>query len=106
MALQSALPRDNAGNRVQAAEAVDSILNVMLNGSTYVAVTVPTGSACKALVAKSRSGQPWYLATSASPSAYYTCLGSLALNLVAEGGDVLFYVLGSGADTLEVLFTN
>lgn len=103
---QQILPRDLNGHPIQASERIEAVANVTLNASTYVAVSVPAGASCKSLVAKSRSGQPWYIGTSSSPSAYYTCLGSVAFDLVAEAGEVLFYALGSGADTLEVLFTN
>lgn len=100
------MPVDGNKRVIQSSEIVDSVVNTTINGSTYTAIALPAGASCKSLIARARSGQPWYLATSSNPSTYFTCLGSLAINLVANAGETIFYALGSGADTLEVLFTN
>ena len=104
--LSSPLPMDTNNNAIQAASVVQDVLNVTLNSSTYMPVTLPSTDGCKSISAKSRNGVAWYLATSASPTDYMTVTGTLSLDLVATGGMTLFYAKGSEADVLEVLLLN
>lgn len=107
MSTQRKLPRDPNGSTIMAGEGIDSVVNVALTSGAYASVAVPAGAACKGFVAKTRSGQGWYLATAASPTTYYSVTSTLAMDLVADAAEVLFYAKSINAtDTLEIILVN
>ena len=97
------LPIDPNHHAIQAGSTL-AVATVTLNASTYVAVTLPAGVSCKSVSAKTRSGNNWYFASSASPTDYMTLAGMLTLSIVANAGETLFYVKGSTSDTLELVY--
>jgi hypothetical protein len=103
---QKNLPRDPRLATIGAGTGIDAITNVTLNASTYVAIAVPTGKACKSFLAQARSGSTWYFSADSAGATYLTLSSAIALALAAEEGTILFYAKGSAADTLEVVFIN
>lgn len=99
----SALPRDAEGDRFSSINSLTSILNVTINTSTYVAVTIPAATYCKSFLMQTRDGSPFLLALSASPTNYATINQPLALDFAGKPGTVIAYVKATVAGTLEVI---
>ena len=100
------LPVDRNNFAIQAGKSISAIVNTAIDTSGYVAISVPASTYCKGVVAKTRTGAPWLLATVASPTTYVTVTGPLSLALVSGDSAVLFYAKGTVTDTLEVILVD
>lgn len=104
MAKNAAFKVDSNGNIItNAGSSITSILNIDINTSTYVAVTVPTGKYCKSLVMQTRDGSPYLIATSSSPTTYMTMSSPLSISIVGIPSQVLCYVKATVEGVLEVI---
>lgn len=94
---------DPSTKPIPAINSLTGILNVAINTSTYVAVTIPAATYCKSFLMQTRDGSPFLLARTATPTDYATINQPLALNFAGKPGTVVGYVKATVAGTLEVI---
>lgn len=96
-------PRNEEGEVIFSANSISGVLNIAINTSTYVAVTIPAATYCKSFLMQTRDGSPFLLARTATPTDYATINQPLALNFAGKPGTVVGYVKATVAGTLEVI---
>ena len=99
----SILPSDPQGTKFPSINFFPKILNVAINTSAYIAVTIPDATYCKSFLMQTRDGSPFLFALSASPTDYATINQPLATNFAGKPGAVICYVKATVAGTLEVI---
>lgn len=100
---KQAFPRDAEGEIVRSATAISGVLNVAINTSTYVAVTVPASTYCKAIIMQTRDGAPFLVSDVVAGTTYATMTQPLGIDIYGIPAKVLCYVKATVAGTLEVI---
>lgn len=99
----SSFTLDPSSKPIPSINALTGILNVAINTSTYVPVTIPAATYCKSFLMQTRDGSPFLLALSASPTNYATINQPLAMDFAGKPAVVICYVKATVAGTLEVI---
>jgi len=97
--------RDPDGIPIQGGGSkIVDIINTAVDTSNWTAITIPTDTSCKAILAHLRSGNQWLLSHTSAGTKYFTMSGTLSMDIASNEEEVLFYVKAvSGADTMEVI---
>jgi hypothetical protein len=88
---------------IPSAKSISGILNVAINTSTYVAVTVPAATYCKSVLMQTRDGSPFLVSDVLAGTTYATITQPLGIDIYGIPGKVLCYVKATVAGTLEVI---
>ncbi|MCK9351048.1 MAG: hypothetical protein WCQ69_09880 [Bacteroidales bacterium] len=100
----NAFRHTETGQLIDAVRELVAVSNTSITTASYTAISVPVGINCKSVLVKTRAGNNWLMATSASPSAYMTMDGAFEVAIAQAPGTVLFYAKAAVNDTLEVAF--
>lgn len=101
------MPIGIRGKTIQACNNIVAISNISITSSSYVAITIPADKHCKGIYIKTRSGNYWRLATSASPSTYAKITNPISFDLVASELTTIGYARAdSTSDTLEIIYVD
>lgn len=102
-----ALPRDTSGETINAGRNIIDILNATVTSDDWTAICLSRSGekmACKSISAGMRDGSNWKLSHLFDGESYRTVRGTIALDIVKERGERLFFVqASSGTGTLEVI---
>ncbi len=94
---------DGGGKVIHSARGFSKILNIAINTSTYVAVTVPAATYCKSVLMQTRDGSPFLVSDVAAGTTYATMNQPLGIDIYGIPAKVLCYVKATVAGTLEVI---
>jgi hypothetical protein len=100
---KTAFPRDAEGTTVRSANAITGVLNVAINTSTFVPVSVPAATYCKSVLMQTRDGSPFLVSDVAAGTTYATINQPIGIDLYGIPAKVLCYVKATVAGTLEVI---
>lgn len=96
--------RTENGENILGTQKIVGISEVAITTGGYVAVNVPSGVACKAVLAKTRDAENWLLSNVSAGTTYMTITSPLSVDIVGRAGETLFYAKATTNGTLEVIF--
>lgn len=90
---------DSEGNLIRTGQSIVRVLNSDISSSKWTPISIPKtdGIACKAILSGMRDASNWKLSMDSEGSSYRTVVGSLALDIAKEAGEILFFVQSSEA---------
>jgi len=97
------LPYDENGKLIRGGSIIRAPLEVDIDTSGFVAVTLGASLPCKAVIASTRDGSNFLVSDVLAGTTYYTVRGTLELPIAKAGGQILFYAKGTTDTYLEVL---
>ena len=100
------LQTDVKGDAIQVALPTGFVTaELEVDGSTWKAMTVPTGVTAVYLAAKLESGGPWKFSSQSDGSGKITIPVSNGFEVYAAAGTIIGYAQAAGADTLELCWS-
>jgi hypothetical protein len=96
-----ALPVTENGDKFFSARGMKAPIEVTLNTSTFVAVTLNTS--CKAVHISTRDAADFYISDVSAGTTYATLKSGMYMDIHGDSGKILFYVKGSSVTTLEII---